>query len=193
MKTSNLKDKSSLVKADDAKPKGKTAAGGSAPKKGPARIALEGIKWVVEFADNNPNIEISETEPKHAIYIYKTDHSVIKVKGKINSIVLDNCKRTAVVFETAISGFEIVNCTSVEVQVLGAVPNVAIDKSQGVQVILAETSLHTEIVTSKSSEMNIVIPNPANKNDDPIELPVPEQYKTLIKNGKLSTNTVDHV
>jgi len=191
MKTSNRADKTSVVKADASKPATSTKAAASA-KKGPPKIALEGNKWVVENTDNNSNIEIKDTEPKHAVYIYKCDHSVVKINGKVNSIVLDNCKRTGVVFDTAIATFEIVNCTSVEVQVTGKVPNLAIDKSQGVQVILSASSLDSEIVSSKSSEMNVLIPGPT-ANDDPVELAVPEQYKTVIKNGKLITHTVEHV
>jgi len=72
--------------------------------------------------------------------------------------------------------------------VTGRVPSVAIDKCSGVQVFLSKSSLETEIVTSKSSEMNIVIP----KGDDVVELPVPEQYVTKVKDGKLLTETVAH-
>jgi adenylyl cyclase-associated protein len=51
-----------------------------------------------------------------------------------------------------------VNCNSVEAQVLGRVPSIAIDKTSGCQVFLSKDSLETEIVTSKSSEMNVSFP-----------------------------------
>jgi adenylyl cyclase-associated protein len=84
----------------------------------------------------------------------------VKINGKINSIALDSCKRTGVVFENAISSFEAVNSNSIEVQVLGKVPSISIDKCSGVQVYLSATSLDTEIVTSKSDQMNVIIPGP---------------------------------
>lgn len=40
----------------------------------------------------------------------------------------------------------------------GKVPTVSIDKTDGCQVYLSLDSLDVEVVTSKSSEMNILIP-----------------------------------
>jgi len=39
--------------------------------------------------------------------------------------------------------------------------------------------------------MNVLIPDPLGA-PDPIELPIPEQYKTYVKAGKLVTTTVEH-
>lgn len=44
------------------------------------------------------------------------------------------------------------------VQVLGKVPTVSIDKTDGCQMYLSEDSLNVEIVSSKSSEMNVLVP-----------------------------------
>lgn len=44
-------------------------------------------------------------------------------------------------------------------QVTGSVPTITIDKSDGVQIFLSKDSLNVEIVTAKSSEMNVSIPN----------------------------------
>jgi len=49
-----------------------------------------------------------------------------------------------------------------------------------------------KIITSKSDAMNVIIP-PLKAGEDLIELPVPEQFKTTIKNGKLVTEAVQHV
>jgi len=40
----------------------------------------------------------------------------------------------------------------------GKVPTISIDKTDGCQVYLSLDSLDVEVVTSKSSEMNILIP-----------------------------------
>ena len=44
-------------------------------------------------------------------------------------------------------------------QVLGKVPTISIDKTDGCQMFLSKESLQTEIITAKSSEMNVMIPN----------------------------------
>ncbi len=44
-------------------------------------------------------------------------------------------------------------------QVNGVVPTITIDKSDGCQMYLSPDSLNVEIVSSKSSEMNVLIPS----------------------------------
>lgn len=60
---------------------------------------------------------IDDTNNKQTVYIYKCTRSTIQVKGKVNSIILDGCTKTAVVFEDAISMVEFINCQSVKCQV----------------------------------------------------------------------------
>jgi len=168
------------------------AAGGNVKAK-PARTELESNKWIVEWHNGNKNIVISDTETRQTVYIYKCENSVIQVKGKVNSIAMDGCKKTGLAFEHAIASVEVVNCQSVEVQILGKVPAIAVDKTDGCQLMLSAECLGAEIVTSKVSEMNINLPNPT-PGGDPIERPVPEQFKTIIKNGtSLVTEAVQHL
>jgi len=106
--------------------------------------------------------------------------------------MIDDCKKVGVVFDNAISSLEVVNSRGIDVQCTGRVPNFAIDKSSQVVIYLSKSGLDAEIITSKSDAMNVVIPAPKD-GDDPLELPVPEQFKTIIKNGKLVTEAVQHV
>jgi len=192
MKTKNRKaeEKSSLVKAADEKVIIEKEVKGQ--KTGTAKLALEGNKWAIEWQINNKAIEISDTEPRQTVYISKCTGSVIQIKGKINTIMIDDCKKVAVLFDNAISSVEIVNSRGVEVQCTGRVPNFTIDKSSQVVLYISKAGLDAEIITSKSDAMNIVIPA-AKDGDDPVELPVPEQFKTIIKNGKLVTEAGQHV
>jgi len=155
-------------------------------------LELTGNKWNVEWQENNSNIEINDTEARQAIYIYKCENSVIRIKGKVNSIAVDGCKKVGIVFEHAIAQIEMVNSISVELQVLGKVPSIAVDKCSGIQVFLSKDALNVEIVTSKCDSMNVLIPDPSGA-PDPIEIAVPEQYKTVVKDNKLVTTTVEHV
>lgn len=43
-------------------------------------------------------------------------------------------------------------------QVQGTMPTVSIDKTDGCMIYLSKDSLNCEIITSKSSEMNILVP-----------------------------------
>jgi len=188
MKAKNQTDKPVLT------PKEKTAAAAAkapaAKTTRPPKFGLEGKKWVVEYQVGNKQVNIDEPESGHTVYIYKCQDSVVHIKGKVNAITLDDCSKTSVVFDTAIAVFEVVNCKSVEVQVNGAVPSVIVDKTTGFQLYLSKTSLHTELTSSKSDAMNVLLPT---ADGDFEEKPVPEQYKTVVRDGKLVTETSSHV
>jgi len=193
MKSKNNPNKSSVVKAADVKaPAATTTAKAAAAPAKPPKFALESNKWTIEYQKGNKQIVIEETDPKQTVYIYQCQDSVIQIKGKVNAITLDGCKKTAVVFENCIASADVVNCNSVEVQVTGKVPCMAVDKTSGCQIYLSKDSLETEVVTSKSSEMNILIPG-ATPNDDMVEISVPEQFKTVVKGTKLVTEAVSHI
>jgi len=151
-------------------------------------MKLDGNKWTVQHFRNKKDIVLSETALRHTLYIFKCENSVITVKGKINSIVMDNCTKTALVFDGLISALDIVNCKSVQAQTLGVLPTVNIDKTDGAQIFLSKESIGAEIISAKSSEMNVLIP----KDDGEMtELALPEQYKTKIVNGKLVTTCAE--
>jgi len=157
----------------------------------PAKCQLVGKKWEVENYVGNQSIEVNVTESKQSVYIFKCIDSVIVVKGKVNNIVLDNCKKCGVCFESAISSVDIVNSQSIKVQVTGSVPTVSIDKTDGCQVYLSAEAINADIVTAKSSEMNIIIPDPKNKDGDFKEIPLPEQFKTKFDGTKMVTVPAD--
>lgn len=85
-------------------------------------------------------------------------------------------------------------------QVFGKVPTISVDKTDGCQIYLSPDSLSVEIVSSKSSEMNVLIPKgngdyvsyefiPLRTGVDldfvfQTETPVPEQFKTTITPNK---------
>lgn len=164
-----------------------------APAK-PPKCELVGNKWTVEYQVHpSAPVVLKGVEKNHTVYVYKCEGAVIQIEGKLNSIAMDSCKKTGLVFDEIVSICEIVNCHSVQVQVKQKCPAIAIDKTAGIQVYLAATSLETEIVSGTSSEMNVQIPNPSGKpEDDPVEMPIPEQFKSVIKNGKLISGQVDH-
>ena len=58
------------------------------------------------------------------------------------------------------------------------------------QLYLSEGSLGVAITTAKSSAINVVVPGSG--ESDPVELPVPEQFVSTFRDGKLVTEAVMH-
>lgn len=86
------------------------------------------------------------------------------------------------------AAFEFVNCQSMQAQVTGVVNTISIDKTDGAMVYLSEPSLGAQIVSAKSSEMNILVPG---ADGDFTEFALPEQFVTKIVNGKPHTEPTD--
>ncbi|KAK1340159.1 hypothetical protein QTO34_018723 [Cnephaeus nilssonii] len=159
-----------------------------ATKKEPALLELEGKKWRVENQENVSNLVIDDTELKQVAYIYKCVNTTLHIKGKINSITVDNCKKLGLVFDDVVGIVEIINSRDVKVQVMGKVPTISINKTDGCHVYLSKNSLDCEIVSAKSSEMNVLIPT---EGGDFNEFPIPEQFKTLWNGKKLVTTVTE--
>ncbi|XP_062996884.1 adenylyl cyclase-associated protein 1 [Elgaria multicarinata webbii] len=157
-------------------------------KKEPPVLELEGKKWRVENQENASNLVISDTELKQVAYVYKCVTSTLHIKGKINSITLDNCKKLGLVFDDVVGIVEIINSRDVQVQVMGKVPTISINKTDGCHIYLSKSSLDCEIVSAKSSEMNVLVPT---DSGDFNEFPIPEQFKTLWNGKKLVTTVTE--
>lgn len=160
----------------------------AASRKLPPVLELDGKKWKVENQEGVQGLVISDTELKQVVYAFKCNNSTLQIKGKINSITLDNCKKLGLVFDDVVGIIEVINCRDVKVQVLGKVPTISINKTDGCHVYLSKDSLECEIVSAKSSEMNVLVPG---KDGDYTEIPVPEQFKTVWDGKKLVTTCTE--
>ncbi|KAK5855091.1 hypothetical protein PBY51_005226 [Eleginops maclovinus] len=156
-------------------------------QKRPPLMMLDGKKWRVENFEQKHDLIIEETELKQVVYVFGCNNSTLQIKGKINSIIIDNCKKLGFVFDDAVGIVEIINSKSIQLQVLGKVPTISINTTEGCQVYLSKESLNCDIVSAKSSEMNILVP----QDDDYREFPVPEQFKTVWNGSKLVTDPTE--
>ncbi|CAF99379.1 unnamed protein product, partial [Tetraodon nigroviridis] len=156
-------------------------------QKRPPLLELEGKKWRVENFEQKHDLTIEETELKQVAYIFGCSNCTLQIKGKINSIIVDNCTKLGLVFENVVGIVEVINSKAVQVQVLGSVPTISINKTEGCQVYLSRESLRCDIVSARSSEMNILIP----QEDEFKEFPVPEQFKTVWDGSKLATEPTE--
>uniref|UniRef100_A0A182MQE0 Adenylyl cyclase-associated protein n=1 Tax=Anopheles culicifacies TaxID=139723 RepID=A0A182MQE0_9DIPT len=155
----------------------------------PPTFTRDGKKWLIEYQKNNPNLVVENAEMNNVVYMFRCEGSSLQIKGKINSVVMDSCKKCSLVFDSLVASAEFVNCQSVQMQVLGKVPTISVDKTDGCQMYLSAESLDVEIVSSKSSEMNVMIPK--GSSGDYTEQPIPEQFKTVVKGGSLNTTCVE--
>lgn len=155
---------------------------------GPPKTELRKGTWFVENHTGG-QIDLTEVQLKESVYISRCSNCSVKVTGKIKSIAVDSCKRVNVEFDQVVSIFECVNSQNCRFECTHLVPSVQIDKSSGISIVLLSreaVAAEPGIVTSNVSELNLVVPGKTN-DDDPIEIPLPEQYITKYKNGKLVT------
>ncbi|KAJ3161163.1 F-actin-capping protein subunit alpha [Geranomyces michiganensis] len=157
--------------------------------KAPPKLQLDGSKWAIENQVNNNEITITPSEFRQVAYIYNCQNSTIQIKGKINAVTMDNCKKVGLVVDSAVSTVDVVNCKSVQVQITGRVPTVVIDKTDGMQLYLSKECADIEILTAKSSEMNVLVQG---SDGEFAEKPIAEQFRTMFKDGALVTVPVEH-
>jgi len=142
---------------------------------------LEASKWKIENQKGKKDLVVEVENPKQSVYIYKCTDSVVTIKGKTSSIALDSCTKTAIVFDDVIATAEIVNCKRVQVQANSSIPNISVDKTEGVTIyVQSEAGKKLEIVTSASVEVNVVTPGKT-ENDDPKEQAIPHQFVTVFQ------------
>lgn len=158
----------------------------------PPKCALEGNKWMIEYQENVPSLDISDTEISHTVNLFQCKNTTVIVKGKVNAVTLVNCTKTSVLVESVISSISITKSPSFALQITGAAPTIQVDSTDSGQVYLSKACLNTEIVTAKCSSLNISIPVEGEEEGIFKEQPVPEMLKTVIKDGKLVTTVVEH-
>ncbi|KAK9455801.1 adenylate cyclase associated N terminal-domain-containing protein [Dipodascopsis uninucleata] len=160
-------------------------------QKKPSRIELEGTKWIVENFENNPEV-IIEAEINHGVFIHRCKNSTIQIKGKFNTVTLNECVSTGLVVESLVSSVDIIKSPKFGLQVTGKLPTISIDQCDNGQIYLSKESLDVEIYTSKSTGLNVNIPS-EEEDGDFKEQPVPEQLLHRIKGGKLASEIVEHM
>lgn len=166
-----------------------------------------------ENYENDSNILIASTEINQIINVFNVKSSVITIKGKVNAISLGssspfsspihpvtnslspspvNCTKTSVLLDSTVSSLAISTSPSFTVQILGKVPTILIDGTDGGQIYLSKESLGVEIISAKSSSINVSLPVEGEEEGIFEEKAVPEQFKTVVVGGKLVTTVVEH-
>ncbi|KAG0144922.1 hypothetical protein CROQUDRAFT_659362 [Cronartium quercuum f. sp. fusiforme G11] len=157
----------------------------------PAKTQLDGNKWSIEYHENSSSIVVENTEINQIVNIFGCKNSTILIKGKVNAITLVSCTKTSVLLDSVVSSISITSSPSFTVQVLGKCPTVMIDATDGGQIYLSKDSLDVEIVTAKTSALNVSLPT-GDEEGVFVERAMPEQLKTVVVDGKLVTSVLDH-
>eukprot|EP00290_Baffinella_frigidus_P005441 CAMPEP_0180132926 /NCGR_PEP_ID=MMETSP0986-20121125/9256_1 /TAXON_ID=697907 /ORGANISM="non described non described, Strain CCMP2293" /LENGTH=433 /DNA_ID=CAMNT_0022072987 /DNA_START=101 /DNA_END=1402 /DNA_ORIENTATION=+ len=185
---------SSLV-ADMSKPAPAAPAGAKAPaaKKAP-KFSQNGSKFFIEHYEDDRTLSVTECTNKTAVCMVACKRSLLQIPGKINTLQIDGCVKTSIVVESCVASIDVINCKSCEIQVTDWTPMITLDGCEGAIIYLSQKCVDNDvaIVSSKCSELNIVLPAKSN-DEDPVELPVPEQFETRVRNGALVTTHISHV
>lgn len=162
------------------------------PKKAEGKKELDGNKWLIENWDTPAQPIVIEVSLTQSVLITKCNKTTIVLKGKANAVSIDNSPRTQILVDNLVSSIDVIKSPNFAAQVTGTLPTIMLDQVDGAQVYLSrETVERTEVFTSKCSSVNIVLP-PEGEEQDSSEVPVPEQIKTYVKNGKLVNEIVEH-
>jgi adenylyl cyclase-associated protein len=161
----------------------------SQPKKEPKK-ELDGNKWLVENYDSPSPIEL-EVSLTQSILISKCKNTTILLRGKANAVSIDNSPKLQVLVDSLVSSVDVIKCAGFAIQITGTLPTIMLDQVDGAQVYLGKDSLATEVFTSKCSSVNIVLPAEG-EDEDSTECPLPEQIRTVVKDGKLVSEIVEH-
>ena len=88
-----------------------------APTVKPPTMGFDGKKWLIEYQIGQKDLKIEQTEMNQVVYMFGCKDSTITIKGKLNSIVIDSCVKTAIVFDSLVSSIEFVNTRDCQMQV----------------------------------------------------------------------------
>ncbi|KAF7322852.1 C-CAP/cofactor C-like domain-containing protein [Mycena chlorophos] len=160
--------------------------------KKPAKFALEGKNWVIEYQENQ-TVAVEDGQMSQAVNLFGCKNATVQIKGKVNAVTLVDCVKTSVLLESVVASISVTNSPSFAIQITGSAPMIQLDKTDSGQLYLSKDSLHAEITTSKCSAINVSLPVEGEELGVFEEHPVPEMLKTVVKNGKLVTSVVEHI
>ena len=187
----------SQTSISSASGRGKSPVPGKKPKpesmrtKKPPRKELDGNKWIVENFENESGMLEIDASISHSILISRCTKTAIRIHNKANAISLDNCNSVSLVIDSLVSAVDVIKSPKFAMQVLGTLPTIMLDQVDGATIYLGKESLGTEIFTSKCAGVNVNVPG-ATEDDDYEECPLPEQIKSVIRNGQVVSEIVEH-
>ena len=125
-----------------------------------------------------------------SVFIGNCEDVTVILKGKANAVSVTGTRKTALVIDSLISGVDFIKSYKFGLQITGTVPMVSIDKCDEGSVYLSPATVDIILIfTCCATSLNVNVL----KNEDYEELPLPEQFKHTIRDGKLVSEVVEHV
>lgn len=187
----------SQTSISSASGRGKSPVPGKKPKpesmrtKKPPRKELDGNKWIIENIDNESSMIEVDASISQSILISRCTKAAIRIHNKANAISLDNCSSVSLVIDSLVSSVDVIKSPKFALQVLGNLPTILLDQVDGATIYLGKQSLGTEIFTSKCAGINVNVPG-EEEDDDYEECPLPEQIRSMVRNGRVVSEIVEH-
>ncbi|KAG1718504.1 adenylate cyclase associated C terminal-domain-containing protein [Suillus lakei] len=181
-------DKSEMTHKNPAYELGKPVK----PTPKPAKFALEGNKWIIEYQENESALEVADTDISQVVNLLLARTRLSLSRGKSMASNLVNCTKTSVLVESVVSSVSIMKSPSFTLQITGVAPTVQIDSTDSGQIYLSKQCLDVEITTAKCSAINVSLPVEGEEDGVFEEQAMPEMLKTVVHNGKLVTTIVEH-
>ena len=114
------------------------------------------------------------------------------IKKSPNRTTTVNCRKTSILVHNVVASVSITNSPSFVLQITGMAPMIQVDTTDSGQIYLSKESLSAEITTAKCSAINVSLPVEGEEEGVFEEQPVPEMFKTVVRDGKLVTMIVEH-
>lgn len=169
------------------------------PNDAAPKVQLEGNKWIIEKGRNQAEpVLITPESMSQAVIIEDCENIKIRVDGKVTAVSVNRCKRLTLQVGDLVSNIEAMSTTRSDFILLGTVPTVVIDSSEGVRLILNEKSRNTQVLSSKCAEINLVIGagliNKATDDaEEQTEIALPFQFRSILNDdGSVTTEAVKH-
>jgi len=178
----------------------KPAPAGVKPKAAaPPVFENRGGKLRIENQVANKTMEFASEMLQQTIYMYNCKNSILKVTGKINSIVIDKCVGCGIVLENVVSSIETINCRDIDVQITGVAASCVVESTEGVKVYVTEEGMKKlELFSSKSANVIVYAPgirvDPDTKEEQEglIEHALPSTLRSVFNGPTLAHEFVKH-
>eukprot|EP00919_Chromeraceae_sp_WS-2016_P008155 GHVR01019311.1.p1 GENE.GHVR01019311.1~~GHVR01019311.1.p1 ORF type:complete len:312 (+),score=49.56 GHVR01019311.1:522-1457(+) len=161
--------------SNSTKPRGVTS---SDAKSGFSKECIN--TWEVSNLSNGKREVVEGLTLRQCVYVKDSSDSSVVVKDKVNTVVIDSCVSMTVEVYSCLSMVELINSTDITLTIRRVVPSVTVDKCSGIRIdIIDVEGKNVEVYSSLSTDMNITFPDD-NDPDNPIEMPIPEQFVSKI-------------
>ena len=160
--------------------------------KPPKKDLVDGSKWIIENFNSDSVSEpiVIDVDMSQSVFIGNCEDVTVILKGKANAVSVTGTRKTALVIDSLISGVDFIKSYKFGLQITGTVPMVSIDKCDEGSVYLSPATVDIILIfTCCATSLNVNVL----KNEDYEELPLPEQFKHTIRDGKLVSEVVEHV